>query len=199
MENEIVGPRCGFLKQGLTLFLMVVSIYLGEGASGLRPFVNFEAILLVFGGTFLLTWTAYPLKEIFRPSRPEVLMYAAGCAAAMGALTTVLGLILILSSVDDVAQVPRRMALALTGLFFGLVLAEVILVPKAARLAAAGAQTENRPSAQPGGGKRLFLSLLALGVVSFSLMTALYAMSSALAETREHIGKKSIISVHAEK
>lgn len=178
MENEIVRPRGGFFKQGFIIFLIVVSIYLGEGWYGFRPFINIEAGLLVFGGTFLLTWTAYPLKEIFRPSKPEVLLYAAGCAAAMGALTTVLGMILMLASVEDVAQVPRRMALALMGLFFGIVLAEVILVPRAARLAAAGAP-ENKTAAQGGSGKRAFLWFLTLGVVSFSMMTVLFALSLA--------------------
>lgn len=183
MENEIVGPRGGFWKQGFILFLMVFAIYLGEGWSGFKPFLNLEAILLVFGGTFLLTWTAYPLKEIFKPSRPEVLLYAAGCAAAMGALTTVLGMVLMLSSIDDVAQVPKRMALAFMGLFYGLILSEVVLAPKAARLAASGERTENKSAAQAGAGKRAFLWFLTLGVASFSMMTVLFALSMATPST----------------
>ena len=41
-------------------------------------------------------------------------------APAFGIIGTVLGMILMLSSIDDVAQVPRRMAMALAAAFFGL-------------------------------------------------------------------------------
>ncbi|MDO8806751.1 MAG: MotA/TolQ/ExbB proton channel family protein [Elusimicrobiota bacterium] len=177
MENEHITPGGGFFKQSFIILLIMAAIYLQEGMPGFRPFLNLEAALLVFGGTLCLTWTAYPLKELFRPSGPEVLLHAAGCAAAMGALTTVLGMILMLASVDDVAQIPRRMALALSGLFLGLVLSEVVLAPMAARLAAARKREENKPAAPSAAGKRLFLWFLTLGIVSFSMMTVFFALS----------------------
>ncbi|MBU2574860.1 MAG: MotA/TolQ/ExbB proton channel family protein [Elusimicrobia bacterium] len=182
MENEkntLTRPAGGVFKQLFVIMLIVFLIYDSEGLWGFKPFLYLAALVLVFGGTFFLTWTAYPLKEMFRPSGPEVLLHAAGCAAAMGALATVLGMILILSSIDDVSRVPRRMALALDGLFFGLLLSEVILAPMAARLAASG-KPENKPPAQSGGRKRLFISLFSLGIVLFSMMTVLFALTSGL-------------------
>jgi len=178
-EKKLEKPGGGFFKQLSVVILIVVSIYLAEGLTGFIPFLNIEAFVLVFGGTFLLTWTAYPLKEIFRPSGPGPLLHAAGCAMAMGALTTILGIILMLASIDDVVQVPRRLGMALSGLFFGLLLSEVVLAPIAARLAAA-VSTGNKTGAQPGAGKRVFLGLLAFGAVMFSVMTALFSLTSVL-------------------
>ena len=178
MEN--IKPSGGVFKQLLVIILIGFSVYLAEGVRGVGLFLNLEAVVLVFGGTFFLTWTAYPLKEIFRPAGPEVLLHAAGCAIAMGALTTVLGTILMLASIDDISQVPRRLALALSGLFFGLLLSEVVLAPQAARLTAAG-NPENKPNAQPGAGKRVLLSLFALGVAVFNIMLVLFALASSVA------------------
>ncbi|KAF0125495.1 MAG: hypothetical protein FD189_2071 [Elusimicrobia bacterium] len=176
-EDKPVKPAGGVLKQMLVVFMIGVAIFLAEGTGGFRPFLNLEAFLLVFGGTFLLTWTAYPLKEIFRPSGPGALLHAAGCAAAMGALTTILGMILMLASIDDIMCVPRRLALAFSGLFFGLLLSEVILAPIAARVAARGGQAAGEAGAQSGAGKRVFLGLLALGIALFSMMFVLYSLT----------------------
>lgn len=172
-------PAGGAYKQLFLVLLIVVSVYLQAGLRGFMPFLNVEAFLLVFGGTFLLAWTAYPLKELFSPSGPEPITYAAGCAAAMGALTTVLGLVLMLAELNDIAQIGRRMSYVFSALFFGLLLSEVILAPIAARLAAA-AEPENKPGPRAAGGRRLFLTLLALGAASFGMMTLLFSLASAL-------------------
>ncbi|MBI5743529.1 MAG: MotA/TolQ/ExbB proton channel family protein [Elusimicrobia bacterium] len=55
-------------------------------------------------------------------------------APAFGIIGTVLGMILMLSSIDDVAQVPRRMALALAAAFFGLASGYWLFMPIGGKL-----------------------------------------------------------------
>ncbi len=55
-------------------------------------------------------------------------------APAFGIIGTVLGMILMLSSIDDVAQVPRRMALALAAAFYGLGSGYMIFLPMGGKL-----------------------------------------------------------------
>jgi chemotaxis protein MotA len=53
---------------------------------------------------------------------------------AFGIIGTVLGMILILSSVTEVAEVPRRMAFALAAAFFGLTSGYLVFLPMAGKL-----------------------------------------------------------------
>jgi chemotaxis protein MotA len=53
---------------------------------------------------------------------------------AFGIIGTVLGMILMLSSITDVQEVPRRMALALAAAFFGLGSGYLIFLPMAGKL-----------------------------------------------------------------
>lgn len=55
-------------------------------------------------------------------------------APAFGIIGTVLGMILMLNSIEDVAQVPRRMALALAAAFFGLGAGYWLFLPMAGKL-----------------------------------------------------------------
>lgn len=55
-------------------------------------------------------------------------------APAFGIIGTVLGMILMLNSISDVAEVPRRMALALAAAFFGLGSGYLIFLPMAGKL-----------------------------------------------------------------
>jgi len=55
-------------------------------------------------------------------------------APCFGIIGTVLGMILMLNSIDDVAAVPRRMALALSAAFFGLGSGYLIFMPMAGKL-----------------------------------------------------------------
>lgn len=55
-------------------------------------------------------------------------------APAFGIIGTVLGMILMLSTIDDVAQVPRRMALALAAAFYGLGSGYWLFLPMAGKL-----------------------------------------------------------------
>ncbi|OGR66635.1 MAG: hypothetical protein A2X31_04765 [Elusimicrobia bacterium GWB2_63_22] len=55
-------------------------------------------------------------------------------APAFGIIGTVLGMILMLSSIDDVAQVPRRMALALAAAFYGLASGYWLFMPMGGKL-----------------------------------------------------------------
>lgn len=55
-------------------------------------------------------------------------------APAFGIIGTVLGMILMLGSIDDVEQVPRRMALALTAAFMGLGAGYLLFLPMGGKL-----------------------------------------------------------------
>jgi chemotaxis protein MotA len=55
-------------------------------------------------------------------------------APAFGIIGTVLGMIMMLSSISDVSAVPRRMALALAAAFFGLGSGYLIFLPMAGKL-----------------------------------------------------------------
>ena len=124
------------IKQIVVLILIGESLYLSEGMQGLVPFLNAEAVVLVFGGTFLLSWAVYPFRELVRPSGPAALQFAARCAVGMGVLTTALSLMLVFwFPAGDVPDFYRRLSLSLGGLFYGVLLSRVILGPMAARIA----------------------------------------------------------------
>lgn len=131
--------------------LLGLSVYCAEGPAGFKPFLNLEALLLVVGGTGLALNVAYPAGEVWRalartaagsPAGDEeearrwgeILRHGADSAVGMGGLGTLLGMILMLSSIEDVSAVPRRMALALAALFYGLLLSEAFFVPLSRRV-----------------------------------------------------------------
>ena len=178
-EEKLVMPAEGVVKQLSVIILIGAAAYFFMGP-GFRLPLALEMAVVVFVGTFFLTWTAYPFKEFFRPSGPGPLLHAAACASSMGALTTILGMMLLLGSIDDVSQLPRRLALTLSGLFYGLLLSEVVFAPLATRFAAAGEQVGNKPGMHSGAGKRVFLGLLSLGVVLLGTGTVLFALAAPL-------------------
>src|SRR5438477_13216468 len=53
---------------------------------------------------------------------------------AFGIIGTILGMIMMMNSLDDVAQVPRRMALCLSAAFMGLGSGYLIFLPMAGKL-----------------------------------------------------------------
>ncbi|MBI4055451.1 MAG: MotA/TolQ/ExbB proton channel family protein [Elusimicrobia bacterium] len=55
-------------------------------------------------------------------------------APAFGIIGTVLGMILMLNGIDDVGEVPRRMALALAAAFYGLGAGYLLFLPMAGKL-----------------------------------------------------------------
>jgi hypothetical protein len=171
--KSLLAPLAFLLFLGLTILV-------AEGMPGFAVFLNLEALLLVFGGAFLAVWSAYSLREMVSMSDPEMLNYAADCSMGMGVLGTVLGFILMLASVNDVMMVPRRMALALTCLLFGLLLSEAILRPMAHRLGRSSGAAPASKGSSGMGGRRLFLAALGLGTAFSSLFAVLYAMQAAL-------------------
>ena len=124
---------------GFIIFLAAffTAIILGEGMSGLRPFIMAESLLLVFLGTAIIMFFTFPLKTILESvwalftGKPENEAKARACelfhAAAntgcvIGILVTISGIILILSSTLDINMLPIRFAFVLTALFYGLLL-----------------------------------------------------------------------------
>ncbi|HAH08377.1 MAG TPA: hypothetical protein DCM05_17935 [Elusimicrobia bacterium] len=146
-----------FLGPAALLAMVVLIILQSEGAGGIAVFLNLEAFLLVLIGTAIATWIAYPAHDIARALKDslkgarsscrgaQVLRCAAEAALGMGILALVFGLILMLSSVMDVYEMPRRTALALDGLFFGLLLSKGALLPLSRRLEHAEGRVEKAP------------------------------------------------------
>ena len=197
------------------LGLVVVSILIGEGVGGFKPFLNYEAFIVVMGGTFCAILVNYPIGQVFglmkilkkvmtssgedtseiittfvnfaKKGRTEGFLALEGdvklvrndflkrgvqlvidgsdqefirnmletelgfirerhkvgqeifnalgtYSPAFGIIGTVLGMILMLNSISNVEEVPRRMALALAAAFFGLGSGYLIFLPMAGKL-----------------------------------------------------------------
>jgi len=195
--------------------LVVVSILLGEGIGGFKPFLNYEAFLIVMGGTFCSLLVNYPISQVFglmkvlkkvmtstgedtseivttfvnfaKKGRTEGFLALEGdvklvkndflkrgvqlvidgsdqefirnmmetelgfirerhqvgqeifnslgtYSPAFGIIGTVLGMILMLNSISNVEEVPRRMALCLAAAFFGLGSGYMLFLPMAGKL-----------------------------------------------------------------
>ena len=146
-------------------------------------------------GTTACLQIAYPLREVLdavflaargvpaadgdeERRRSALLRHGADSAMGMGGAATMLGMILMLSSIDDVSAVPRRMALCLASMFYGLLLSEGFFMPLSRRV--------QRPDLRlsvggDGGGSRRFLiGLGAGGGAVTGLFVILYALSAAL-------------------
>lgn len=194
-----MGRRGAFSFVGpvaLWASLLVATIFHSEGTYGFKPFLNLEALLLVGCGTIFCLNVAYPLGDVLRavvrtarglPAGDEdearrwgdILRHGADSAMGMGGAATLLGMILMLTSIDDISAVPRRMALSLTAIFYGLMLSEAFFVPLARRVRSPDL-TLKLPS--PGGGKRrLLVGLGSVGSAVLSFFVILYSLSSALA------------------
>lgn len=202
---------------GIVVFLglTVTSIYMGEGVSGFKPFLNMEALLMVMGGTVCATLVNYPMSQVIGVGKiikktltshgedtsdivvtfvnlsskakkegflslqndikniksdflrrgvqlvvdgadhefirnmleteigfirerhkggAEILNAMGTYSPAFGIIGTVLGMIMMLASIDDVAAVPRRMALALAAAFYGLGSGYLIFLPMGGKL-----------------------------------------------------------------
>ncbi|MBI5596149.1 MAG: hypothetical protein HY928_08685 [Elusimicrobia bacterium] len=192
MQNR--GPWSFFLPLAGLAGISTLTVLQCEGVAGFKPFLNLEAALLVLGGAAACLQVSYPLGEVLRtawlvacgaPAGDEeearrwgaVLRHAADAVFGAGGVVGVLGMILMLSSIDDVAAIPRRMALALTAPLLGMVVSEALFMPLARRVRAPGL----RLSLPPGdGGRRRFLTGLGVpgGMVAF-LFVILYSLSAA--------------------
>ena len=173
LAASVAGPAI------LVLLLMLV-IFISEGPVGLRPFLNLEALAIVALGTAAMMGSAYPLRELFAPRSAAAASYAAHCAMTMGLLGTLLGIILMMSSIEEVSMIPRRTALALTSLLFGLFLSEAVFSPMAARRRRLEGGREGSSGDDPGAGRLsagiigLFSGLMGL----FMTLAVLYMAAS---------------------
>ncbi|MCB4792541.1 MAG: MotA/TolQ/ExbB proton channel family protein [Elusimicrobia bacterium] len=195
--------------------LVLASILLTEGVKGFIPFLNYEAFMVVMGGTFCALLVNYPIQQVLRMFKvTRVVMTSTGedttkivttfvtlakkskqggflslegdiknldndflkrgvqmvvdglekefianmletelgfikerhkvgiemfnalgtYAPAFGIIGTVLGMILMLNSITNVEEVPRRMAFALAAAFFGLGSGYLLFLPMAGKL-----------------------------------------------------------------
>src|ERR1700704_4757542 len=197
------------------LGLVIISVLMGEGVAGFKPFLNYEAFLIVMGGTFCAILVNYPIAQVFgmmkilkkvmtsggedtseivttfvnfaKKGRTEGFLALEGdvkllkndflkrgvqlvidgsdqefirnmmetelgfirerhevgaeifnslgtYSPAFGIIGTVLGMILMMSSISNVEEVPRRMALCLAAAFFGLGSGYMFFLPMAGKL-----------------------------------------------------------------
>jgi chemotaxis protein MotA len=195
--------------------MVIIAIFIAEGLTGFKPFLNLEAVLVVIGGTFSALLVNYPLVQVVGVGRVlqkvlsgkdedtseivstfvnlcqrakkdgflalekdvkqiqndflkrgvqlvidgvdqdfiqnlletelgfirerhkvgrEIFESLGTYSPAFGIIGTVLGMILILSSVENVGEVPRRMAFALAAAFFGLTSGYLFFLPMAGKL-----------------------------------------------------------------
>ncbi len=112
LEADMRGIRNDFLKRGVQLVID------GSDQDFIRNMLETE---LGF------------IRERHKIGR-EIFTALGTYAPAFGIIGTVLGMILMLNTVEDVAQVPRRMALALASAFFGLGAGYLIFLPMAGKL-----------------------------------------------------------------
>lgn len=134
------------------LFIGLV-VYLAEGLSGFKVFINLEALLLVIICLLFFLWSAYPAREILAALRcgffgcspgegekaeaaAQLLGYAAAGAVKAGLLAALFGFILVFSSMEsfDASTFFRRLALVLDGPFFGYFLSSMMFTPMSRRL-----------------------------------------------------------------
>jgi chemotaxis protein MotA len=207
-----IGTLLGII---VGLGLVVASILLGEGVAGFKPFLNYEAALIVLGGTCCSLLVNYPIGQVFglfkvlkkvmtssgedtseivttfvnfaKKGRTEGFLALEGdvknlkndflkrgvqlvidgsdqefirnmmetelgfirerhkvgqeifnslgtYSPAFGIIGTVLGMVLMLNSISNVEEVPRRMALCLAAAFFGLGSGYMLFLPMAGKL-----------------------------------------------------------------
>ena len=195
--------------------LVGAAVFLSEGLAGFKPFLNYEAALIVMGGTFCALLVNYPISQVFglfkvlkkvmtssledtseivttfvnfaKKGRTEGFLALEGdvklvkndflkrgvqlvidgsdqefirnmmetelgfirerhkvgqeifnslgtYSPAFGIIGTILGMIMMLSSISNVEEVPRRMALCLAAAFFGLGSGYMLFLPMAGKL-----------------------------------------------------------------
>ena len=139
------------LVKYLTFLLGLVSligfvVYYEAGLGGFYAFVNIPGIVLLVIGTTLATLMTFTVSEIFlsfkcalfnnkKWSKEQLVcarqMFSGLCntSVAFGCIGTIISLIMILRTIEDAAVVPKRLALALSTLFFGLFISEIVFAP----------------------------------------------------------------------
>jgi hypothetical protein len=107
--------------------LVGAAIAFREGASALAPLFDYGAVGAVYGGTLLL---AAAHAVFFSGRFPKALIpFARSAALALGALTSLMSMHLLVSSISDAIEFPRLVYRSLGGLIHGLLLSEVVLAP----------------------------------------------------------------------
>jgi chemotaxis protein MotA len=112
LENEVKAQRNDFLKRGVQMVI--------DGAD--QEFIR----------NMLETELGF-LRERHRVGQ-DIFNALGTYAPAFGIIGTVLGMMLMLNSITDVEEVPRRMAVALAAAFFGLGSGYLIFLPMAGKL-----------------------------------------------------------------
>ena len=112
LEEEIKATKDDFLKRGVQLVI--------DGAD--KEFIQ----------NMMETEIGF-VRERHKVGQ-EILNALGTYSPAFGIIGTILGMILMMNGIDDVAEVPRRMALALSAAFWGLGSGYLLFLPMAGKL-----------------------------------------------------------------
>jgi flagellar motor component MotA len=188
--------RILFALLGVGLFLAAISSGNGDGVlSALLLFVQVESVALVFLGSLCFTLATHHPRKLL-----EALLAGLGNAPlsleeghqhirvldtfrnftlAFGALGVTIGLILMLSNLDDPTQIGPSMALALLSAFYAVMLAELFLGPQINRVSIRAGQSEDPPppTSSRRGSAPLTTLFVLLGVATLAGTTMLMSAS----------------------
>src|SRR5687768_15958942 len=133
--SEIVGTFVNFAKKGRTDGFLALE---GDVKLLKNDFLK-RGVQLVIDGSdqeFIRNMMETELGFIRERHKvgQEIFNSLGTYAPAFGIIGTVLGMVLMLNSLDDIAEVPRRMALALAAAFFGLGSGYMFFLPMAGKL-----------------------------------------------------------------
>lgn len=110
----------------LFMALLAGIVLYEAGGEGLRYLLVPQALLLVYLGTAVLTFAR---RAIGRGGEEPLIAQMRNNASIMGAVSSLIGTILLLWLANDISELPRRAAFSLSGLFHGLLISEVLLAP----------------------------------------------------------------------
>lgn len=170
----------------------IFSAVIQQGTSMLFLFINLEAILIVIGGVLIIALMSYSLKEIRTSlicaltnnnateneciTANHLFSSMANSSVAFGLIATILGMILLLSSVDDPSRVPGRLAFAMISLFYGFLLSEIIFIPLKNNIQKKLSEFKIYPKNERG---RILIGALGIFVILTCFFVMMYTISSA--------------------
>ncbi|MEW6556985.1 MAG: hypothetical protein AB1349_06490 [Elusimicrobiota bacterium] len=124
------------------LALAAVILY-QEGLSGFEPFLFYEFIGLIVFGALLIVLATYSIIDIktgfqcalsskFSPTEEQLetakqlFVRFANASMAMGCISAIIGMRIMLTRAEDIAKIPHLMAISLCSLFWGFFFSEVV-------------------------------------------------------------------------
>jgi len=186
-ERRSIGVQEGINMQvifGLLGVGLLLAAILSNGQLGY--FLNAESAFLVCGGTLCLSLATFPVAQLdaaFRAAikgggtHRDVVVLGAVRRLALntGVLGLIVGLVTMMSALDDPKRIGPAMAVALLSSLYAVLLAEGVLGPLTSRamgsldVSLAGAESEDDTPSRGGAG--LVFGVLGLGAIAFGMVS----------------------------